>query len=204
MMISRVRRLGFVVTLLGLMVGAAGQAEAAVTLRFTNAEVNLGTGTQIPLTNEYSAYGVTFSNVYRYIDGRDPFSDAPDQVSGQNLGIANGFGGQLGTVSFAGTTPYITFDWWTINSPVNVFAYDASDNLVGSFTSGLGSGTNTIVGSAAIAYFQFRDNTGFAPIANLTYDLGAAPIPEPSTLAAGGIAIFVGLATSWRRRRRAA
>jgi hypothetical protein len=44
-------------------------------ITFSNDDVNLGSGTVIPLTNEFAALGLSFTNVYRYIDERDSFPE---------------------------------------------------------------------------------------------------------------------------------
>lgn len=153
---------------------------APLTLRFTNNEVNLGGNTVVLLAgDEYSAFGITTSNLYRYIeiDDRDPFSDAPNQVSEHNLGVAAQIGSSgVGRIDFTARTPFVTFDWFTIDEHVfNLRAFDVNDNLVGSFLDATGSGSNTI--SGPIAYITFNDGGGFVAIANLTYDPSGVNTP---------------------------
>ncbi|MCI0621626.1 MAG: PEP-CTERM sorting domain-containing protein [Acidobacteria bacterium] len=175
-----------------------------ITLHFTNNEVNLGTGSVINLAgNEFSAFGLTMTNIYRYVDGRDPFSDAPNQISGSNVGIAAQIGSSgLGRIDFDSDTPSVTFDWWTISGTFNLRAFDSSNNLVGSFLGGVGSGTNTITGP--VSYITFNDAGGFIAIANLSYDLGSTSVPEPASLLllSAGIIVLAGgrRHTSWKSR----
>ena len=183
------------VTIVGLWCLALVNHASATTVRFVNSEVNLGTSSGIDLSSQYNAFGLQFTDVYRYIDNRDPFSDAPNQVGGSNLGISNGRASQIGgpaatgRVDFlGGTTPFITFDWWTIGSNLIVVdAYNALNVLQGSFTgSAGGAGTYTINGD--IAYFTFHDSGGFTSIADLSYGINTS-VPE-----VGSTCLLLGMA----------
>jgi hypothetical protein len=149
------------------------------------------------LSDEYSAYGLSFDHVYWYEDNRDPWDD---------MGIANGLVGQSyqpgiqGKVDFSAPTTEsgITFDWWTISSSIlNMQAYDSDGNLVGSFLSPTGSdrhGTDTI--SGPIAYFTFTGSIGgYVQISTLNYT--PVPVPEPATICLLGLG-----ALSLIRRKR--
>jgi len=185
-----------------MMAVVAVNANAAVNLDFT--EVDVGGGSQVDLTNQFAAYGVTFDHVYRYIDSRDPWKETDPYGYGYGSnygwGISNGWiadgtiPGTLGTVLFTQPTPYVTIDWWTITGTLYVDAYDSGANNIDSF-SGSGSGTQTLSGLGLISYMTFNDSGGYVQIANMTY----APIPAPGAILLGGIG--VGL-VGWLRRRR--
>ena len=186
-----------------MMAVVAVNANAAVNLNFT--EVDLGVATQVDLTNQFAAYGVTFDHVYRYIDARDPWKENGPQNPLESppligYGISNGWiaegasPGALGTVLFTQPTPYVTIDWWTITGTLYVDAYDSGANNIDSF-SGSGSGTEMISGAELISYMTFHDGGGYVQIANMTY----APIPAPGAILLGSLG--VGL-VGWLRRRR--
>jgi hypothetical protein len=194
LLVSLMKRTTFV-AILALWCLAAVNHASATTVRFVNSEVNLGTASQIDLSNQYNAFGLQFTDVYRYIDSRDTFSDAPNQVGGSNLGISNGRASQsgpgvTGRVDFlGGTTPSISFDWWTIGgNSIVVDAYNALNVSQGSFTGAAGSsGTAAINGD--IAYFTFHDDGGFTAIANLSYRVSSSAPDAGSTCLLLGMAI---------------
>lgn len=166
------------------------------TMDFTNATYNLGSETQIDLTNQYAAFGLTFHKVYRYIDDRDPWDD---------FGISNGFKAQngweasLGTVFFSDLTDSVAFDWWTIDdNEFTVEAFASNGALLGGFA-GMGYGSDMIIADD-ISYLEFHNGGGFVQISNLSYDRSA--IPEPSTLALVGLGMLgAGIVRRARRKK---
>ncbi len=197
------------ITICAVIAVVAVNANAAVTVNFT--EVDVGGSTAVDLTNQFAAYGITFDHVYRYIDTRDPWKENGPQNPGESpptigYGISNGWveevgnPGTLGTVFFTLPTPYVTIDWWDLDSnQIHVQAYDAGGGLLDSFTgpptSSNDSGTQTLSGLGLISYMTFNDGGGYVSIANMTYE----PIPAPGAILLGGIGVcFVG----WLRRRR--
>jgi hypothetical protein len=155
-----------------------------MTLYFDNNDLNLGTGSQINLGTQYLAgYGVSFFEVYRYIDSRDPFVD-PFPFGGSQFGISNGFVSQNlvpstdATIFLASPSAYFSFDWWTIGGNLlDIEAFDGSAVSQGSFSGLSGSGTNQLNGN--ISYVRFHDAGGFVQLSNIRYD---SPVPEPATL----------------------
>jgi len=180
-----------------LAIMAVGSANAVpYTMDFTNTTLDLGASTQIDLTNQYAAFGLTFDHVYRYYDSRDPWGGA------DLFGIDNGSVEQnylpntTGTVYFTQATNFMTFDWWTITGSLEVTAYDIANNVLGTFT-GTGQGAAATINATGISYFTFHDGGGFVQISNLTYDRN--PVPEPATMTLLGLGL---LGAGVIRRRR--
>ena len=179
----------------------------ALTLSFN--EVDSGTHTPIDLANQFSAFGVSFTDVYRYYNTTDNY------FGGDSYGIANGTVSQIGdsqgttgTVVFSTPTPSITFDWWTSYDPITITAYAiigfGNDVVVGSYSSIIpytyyGEQNVEIIGSQPINYFTFHDGGGIVNISSLTY--GYSAVPEPSSLVIFSI-ILVGTGIYTRRKFR--
>jgi hypothetical protein len=173
-------------------------------ITFSNDDVNLGSGTVIPLTNEFAALGLSFTNVYRYIDERDPFPESPDSPVGFGISPDGFGGGDAVRVDLVSETASFSFDWWTIHPTVDfsVTAYGADGSVVATFFSAADRGTSTLIGTGPIKAFTFGDPTSrtFGSTNISTLDLSPAAIPEPQTfllLAAG----LVTLAYRAHRRR---
>jgi hypothetical protein len=156
-----------------------------IVLHFDNNDLNLGGATQIDLGAQYAGYGVTFFEVYRYIDSRDPFIDPFPDVNG-NFGISNGFLAQNfvpstdATIFFTFPTPYFSFDWWTIGTnALTIEAFNSGGVLQASSVGLLGSGSGLFGPGLDISYVQFHNDGGFVQLANIDYE---TPIPEPATL----------------------
>ncbi|MCK5269681.1 MAG: hypothetical protein KAJ46_02805 [Sedimentisphaerales bacterium] len=180
-----------------IMLVMLGTVNAATTLQFTNSEVNLGSSSQIDLSNEFAAYGVNFSHVYRYIDSRDPWKDYSATTG---VGISNGWladgGPTSGTILFTNPTPYVTIDWWTITGTMYVDVYDSSNTLLDSW-SGVGNGTETMQGASSISKLVWHDSTGYVQISNMTYEQSVIPAPGAVLLGSIGVGLV-----GWLRRRR--
>jgi len=179
-----------------------------MTLFFDNNDLNLGTNSQINITNQYQAlYGVWFQETYRAIDSRDPWVD-PYPFNGANFSIFNGtlqqnyIVGVEGRINFDYATPYVGFDWWTIGSnQLTITAYNSLGISQGGF-SGLG-GTGSVASGSAIfngdiSYLKFHDNGGFVSLSTLRYE---TPIPEPGTLVLLGTGLLGLGAFRFRRKK---
>lgn len=167
------------------------------TMDFTNTTLDLGSSSQIDLNAQYSAFGLSFHKVYRYIDSRDPWDD---------FGISNGFVAQggweasLGTVFFSGLTDSVGFDWWTINdNEFVVEAFASNGSLLGGYT-GMGSGSGMIVAND-ISYLEFHNGGGYVQMSNLSYDRSMEAIPEPATAVLVGLGLLgAGVVRRFKRK----
>jgi MYXO-CTERM domain-containing protein len=211
--------------------GSSPTVAAPVTLRFTNADANLGGSSFLPVTNEYEAlWGIRASNAYRYYDGRDPFSDAPNELAacGVNPNAAGacnfglgalttpGYTG-IGRIDFLNPTTFITFDWFGFFccNTTSFRAIDAAGNVVDSFSVvypsaqnlPIVSGTQTFTGP--IAAFEWTSQFSGDPtarvanayVANLSYDLGnSGQVAEPGSLALAALGLALSAALSRRRK----
>ncbi len=188
---------------LAMLVGVSPASAYFYTMDFTNTTLDLGPDGQINLTDQYDAFGLSFHQVYRYYDPRDPW---PEDGS-YGWGISNGFIAQnyttaaLGTVFFNEVTDSITFDWWTLDPEAfYLTAYDAGGGVLGT-VSGTGFGSATIV-ATGIKYIDFHNDGGFVSIANLSYERSTPSIPEPATAVLFGLGLLG--AGIYRRARRKA
>jgi hypothetical protein len=181
-----------------LVFGAASSQAALFTFDFTNTLVDLGTNSQIDITNQYHNYGLDFSNAYRYIDARDPFADQ----FGMSNGIAenNTLPAQTGLLHFThDTQTFLSIDCWTIEPDQITFdAYDENMNFLGSSSAlSVPTGTTINYNGPALSFLDWHDSGGRVQIANITYDL----TPEPGTLSLLGIGL-VGLGGLRRKLRK--
>lgn len=204
------------------MVMSAGYA-TPVTLRFTNADVDLGLSSFLPVTTEYeSRWGIVISNAYRYYDGRDPFSDVPNElrlcaVNPNSEGFCNfglgslataGFNG-IGRIDFVNPTSFVSFDWFGFMCcNITTFrALDATGGVIATFSREYPDALNlpVVFGSetmnGAIASFEWTSvftgdpslRVANANLANLSYDL--LPTSPPIPEPASSALLVLGLAT---------
>jgi len=190
------------ITICSIMLVMALSADAAVTIPCVETidftEWNPDSFPVVNLSDQFADYGVTFEDVYRYIDPQDPFGD--------DHGISNGVyqdqlvSATLGMVYFTNPTSFVMIDWWVIAGPTTeliVEVFDSSNNLLDSFTTPASaySGTETLMGSGLISYMTFTNHGGQTQIANITF----APVPAPGAVLLGGIGVVL---VGWLRRKR--
>ncbi len=206
------RRILHVVIFASLLVLVSfGTASAtAYDLHFTNDEVNVAS--LVSMTNEYSGYGLTFQDVYKYVNASDYWgaSDLPYGLRGS--GIANGNRGELyqsntdGRVNFLIPATFISIDYWIVNpggTPGGLesfYFYDAGGNLIDPGTPSTNlttSGTLTFYSPAGIGYFIFKDDGGYVTVSNLRY-----ATPEPGTLLLLGSGLLALVVVGQRHRGR--
>jgi hypothetical protein len=181
-----------------VVLGAASSQAALFTFDFTNTLVDLGNNSQIDITNQYQNYGLVFSNAYRYIDNRDPFSDPFGMSNGS---VANNtLPAQTGLLHFThDTQTYLAIDCWTLSPDQITFdAYDENMNFLGSSSAmSVPTGTTVFYNGPAMSFLDWHDNGGTVGIANITYDL----TPEPGTMSLLGIGL-VGIGALRRKLRK--
>jgi hypothetical protein len=200
---SVTRRFGLAAAIVGLVVGAAGQASAGISLDFTG----YADGTAIT-----SAQGVTFS----LIGGQDS-SGPPTTYDGGLTNSTHGGGAIYPTANildfnFSSTVSDVSFVFNNVGfSPGGrgasyYQAFDANGLLLqqGSLN---GANDQTFALSATgIKDLQFNNGTGgtsswWFKVDSLSANVDPVAAPEPSTLISGGIACLAGLGYGWRRRR---
>lgn len=203
---SRVVRFLFILTIFATPVWAV-----PVDLHFTNADVNLGGSSVIVLAGiEYLGFGISVSETYRYIDGRDPFSDAPDDVGvpcpnantdGRcNFGLSNNDNESPGRIDFLTPQSNVSFDWWVLGGfDPQYIALDINGVELLNFSPAIGdSGTENIAGEVA-SILWFNGSGGFSSVSNLRFGEEDGRIPEPGSLLLLGVGVVaLGVRSRWR------
>lgn len=164
----------------------------AATITFT--EFNPpGISSQYDVTNEYQPQGITLTNWYRYIDGRD----TNDQV-GISLGpIANIGSEQLGLINFINPVKNLSIEWWTISSSLTIKAYDAANNLLATLNNLSGGNTISFITNQPTSRLEVQGDAGFGQITTLTFD-EIKRVPEPITVF--GLVATAGVSLALRRK----
>jgi hypothetical protein len=199
-----------VLLLLVLSIFGAPAWAVPVELQFTNADLNLGDNSVIVLAgNEYAAFGIGVEEAYRYIDARDPFSDAPNDVGvpcanavppdGRcSFGLSNNNEESSARINFLTPTP-VSFDWWVLGHDAEYVVLDPNGAPLTSFLATAGqSGTVDVLG--LVGSITWSNNfVGFSNIANIRYEVEEDRVPEPGSLLLLGLSVFV-LGVRSRRR----
>jgi hypothetical protein len=135
------------------------------------------------VTTAYSSFDLTFSNTYYAFDGR--FAE-------DGVGIAEQV--NPATIFFTNPVSGLSIDWLTVNTDFVATAYDASNNVLSTFSAGpcgsACSGVANLAGSD-ISYVIWHDSAGFAAIDSLTFTQEApAATPEPGTVLLLGVGVL--------------
>lgn len=146
-------------------------------------------------TTFYQTYGIAdFTTVVRF----GPDTRLPDD----NFGIYNN--GASGTVLFGEDMSGVSMTWAVSGGGITFHAeaYDVSDTLVGTFSSG-GVGLSGLASFAAtnVRKIVFHDGGAQVAIDTLNFTRGAATVPSPASLALVGVGL---LAAGTARRRKQA
>ncbi|MGO9113053.1 MAG: hypothetical protein ACLP9L_27795 [Thermoguttaceae bacterium] len=161
------------------------------------------------VTNQYS--GVSFTGAEILTAGVSLNPEFPP-VSGSNV-VYDYSNGIITAAPTAGTWDFVG-GYITGNTSITLFAYDASNDLLGEVSTGganyVGSGTGLnpniflSLSKPDIAYVSFHDTGNTFTLDNFEYEASSSVVPEPTTLVVWSLlgALAVGLGC-WRQRKAA-
>ena len=180
----------------GVLLTAIPAQAVVFTMDFHNDTYDLGSATEIALTDQYAGYGLRFQSLWRYSTSLDPFDQFciatgdPDQSLIRGGVLPGSDNTSASRVAFAEATDFVEFDFFsTYGGLVEITAFNAYGEQVG-FYSGSGSGTGRIE-AAGIRYFELAGEGGNAAISTLTYESTATEVvPEPATVLLMGLGLI--------------
>jgi hypothetical protein len=195
------RPFALAVTVLGLVAGAAGQADAEfVTLTFDS----FPTLTLLP-GDRFADQGVVFDQAL--LTSNVPFIGQAQSPPNYAIGLLPPFGSLSG--SFTGAVSSVTSisvfagDFLFFESDtITLKGFDAANRLVDTDSFTATTARTLAISGAGIARFEINSSTGFG-IDNFTFEPTVTPVPEPASFAMLGTSVIVGLGIAWRRRRAA-
>jgi hypothetical protein len=175
-----------------VVLGLCGMAELATAAptptSITFTEEVVPDFTVLPGTSYFSSFGISFGDFTTFTFNTQFVEDG--------AGIYNGSGSNLATVLWDQPISSVTFSWAIFSNEIYANAYDASDNLVDSFSlvGAPPNGQATLSGSG-ITRVSWHDGNAQVGIDSMTW----TPIPAPGAILLGGIG--AGL-VGWLRRRK--
>lgn len=202
----------------GTVLGLHQSVDASVLVNFDTLPGGGAIASGTPATNQYAVLGVTFTGF------EDGVEIAPEIRSQQFISVpasppnyltnffnfpSTGDADRLDEIriSFSSGASNIEFDLNTAGTNTITFdLYDTGGAFLQTVTRD-GNGTNNVhvtlpgTGIGRISAFQPQDNWWWS-LDNLQFDAAPQAVPEPSTIALGGIAALAGLLVGIKRRRR--
>lgn len=189
-----------------LLILSVGSVEAGTVIDFRTAPYIIGT----VITNQYEGDGVVFS-LETITDPTRPGPIIDSFGPVETRGLYNTY--NTNTPFWADFSVAVTEVSFTSieNSPLRVRAYDSGGSQLAETTIAGGAAVGQILTSTNIARLEFLNDSGtgyfnrsdLTILQTLDFGTSVTPVPEPSTLAAGLIAVLTGAGVTWRRRRLA-
>ena len=167
--------------------GMVGLASAGPTT-ITFSEEVVPDQTLLPGTPYFSSFGISFGDF-------TTFTFNPNFVE-DGVGIYNGLGSNLATVLWNEPIQSVTFSWAIFSNEIYANAYDASNNLVDSFSLvGAPPNGQATLSGWGITRVSWHDGDAQVGIDSMTW----TPIPAPGAILLGTIGVSL---VSWLRRRK--